>query len=80
MNVIQIAMMAKRHWYEADPEFMQEAEQVLDIQQEAESAARLTLREMETLMSSGSTESEAWQASRELFVYRNPREVLEIEV
>jgi hypothetical protein len=80
MNVIQVAMMAKKHWYETDPEFMQKAEQVLDIQQEAESAARLTLREMETLISSGSTESEAWQASRELFVFRDPKEILEVEV
>lgn len=80
MNVTQIALMAKSHWYETDPEFMQKAEKVLDIQQEAESAARMTLREMETLMSSGSTESEAWQASRELFVFRDPKEVMEIEV
>ena len=80
MNVIQISMMAKKHWYETDPEFMRKAEQHLDIQQEAESAARLTLREMEALMSSGQTESEAWQASRELFVFRDPKEVLEIEV
>jgi hypothetical protein len=80
MNVIQIALMAKKHWVETDPEFMRKAGQHLDIQQEAESAARLTLREMETLMSSGLTESEAWQASRELFVFRDPKEVLEIEV
>jgi hypothetical protein len=80
MNVIQIAMMAKKHWYEADPDFMKKAEQHLDIQQETESAARLTLREMDALMSSGLTESEAWQASRELFVFRDPKEVLEIEV
>ncbi len=80
MNVMQIALMAKSHWYEAEPEFMRKAERVLDIQQEAESAARMTLREMEVHMSSGLTESEAWQASRELFVIRNPKEVLEIEV
>lgn len=80
MNVTQISIMAKNHWYETDPEFMRRAEQVLDIQQQAESAARLTLREMETLMSSGSTESEAWQASRELFVFRDPKEVMDIEV
>jgi hypothetical protein len=35
---------------------------------------------METLISSGSTESEAWQASRELFVFRDPKEILEVEV
>lgn len=80
MNVIQVAMMAKKHWYETDPEFMRKAERVVDVQQEAESAARLTLREMDALMSSGLTESEAWQASRELFVFRDPKEVLEIEV
>ena len=43
-----------------------------DLDSEAEASARLTLREMNTLMKSGLSESSAWEASRELFILCDP--------
>lgn len=37
---------------------------------ESEAAAKLTMREMEALMSIGMSEQEAWQESRHLFIFR----------
>lgn len=78
MNVKQIALMAKKHWLETDPEFMAKVAQVVALDQEAEAAARLTLREMETRMLSGETETEAWLASREIFVFTDPRDAFNL--
>ena len=80
MTVKQIALMAKQHWLETDPEYMREVANILDLDREAEAAARLTLQEMETHLQSGLTEAEAWQASREIFIFNDPKTVLPIHL
>jgi hypothetical protein len=43
-----------------------------DLIKESEAAAKLTQREMDTLMTSGMTVSEAWEASKSLFIFSDP--------
>ncbi len=72
MNLQQLAEQARDHWKKANPEIYRQMVEDNALQAESEAAAKLTLREMETLMKGGMTEQEAWQESRSLFIFRSP--------
>lgn len=79
MNVKEMAMIGLQHWNEVNPEFVKELAKKIDLQTELEASARLTLREMETLMLGGMSEAEAWQASREIFLLKDPEEKYDLD-
>lgn len=78
MTIPEMAALARQAWKEINPEVYREMLQNGDLQSESEAAAKLTQREMDTLMYGGMmSEAEAWQASRQLFIYRTPKQLRE---
>lgn len=72
MTLNQMAAIAKQHWQETYPEAYRLMKQHDALDREAIAAAKLTRREMDALKLIGSTEQEAWQESRTLWVFRDP--------
>lgn len=76
MNLQQMAAQARDHWKQVNPKIYRRMVKNGDLERESEAAAKLTTREIETLMRGGMTEQEAWQESRHLFIFRT-KEALE---
>jgi hypothetical protein len=72
MTILEMAALAKEHWKAVNPEVYQLMKSRGDLEKEAIAAAKLTQREMDTLMQGGATEAEAWQESRSLFILTDP--------
>lgn len=72
MTPMQIAAQAKQYWKETYPKAYAAMQEKGMVEEEALAAANLTLMEMKANMLIGMTEQEAWQASREYFVMKNP--------
>ena len=70
MNIPQMAAQAREHWKVTNPEVYQQMVEDGALEMCSEAAAKLTMREMEALMSIGMSEQEAWQESRHLFIFR----------
>lgn len=77
MNIPQMAAQAREHWKVTNPEVYQQMVEDGALVGESEAAARLTMREMEALMSIGRSEQEAWQESRHLFIFKTERRIAE---
>jgi len=75
MNVPQMAAQARAHWKETNPEIYRQMVEDKALVAESEAAAKLTLMEMKTLMLGNMTEQEAWQESRQLFIFRTERQL-----
>lgn len=75
MTIPQMTALAKDHWKVTNPEVYRRMVDNNDLEKEAAAAARLTLMEMQTLMKGGLSETEAWQASRELFILATPEAI-----
>jgi hypothetical protein len=67
-----MAAMAREHWKANYPETYRKMKKRNDLVKESEAAARLTQREIDTLMKGGATEPEAWEASMSLFIFSDP--------
>lgn len=72
MMIQEMAAMAREHWKAYYPETYRVMERRNDLVKESEAAAKLTRREMDTLMKGKMTEVEAWEASRSLFIFSDP--------
>lgn len=70
MNLQQMAAQARDHWKVTNPEVYRQMVEDNALFPESEAAAKLTLREMETLIKGGMTKEEAWQESRHLFIFK----------
>ena len=77
MNIPQMAAQAREHWKVTNPEVYQQMVEDGALEMCSEAAAKLTMREMEALMSIGMSEQEAWQESRHLFIFRTERQIEE---
>lgn len=78
MTIPEMAALARQAWKEINPIVYQEMVQDNALEEESEAAARLTKREMDTLMYGGAmTEAEAWEASRNLFIFRTTEQLRE---
>ena len=77
MNIPQMAAQAREHWKVTNPEIYQQMIEDKALEGESEAAAKLTLREMKTLMLGGLTEREAWQESRHLFIFKTAEKIAE---
>ena len=75
MNIKQMAAQAREHWKVTNPEVYQQMVEDNALEGESEAAAKLTMREMKTLMLGGSTEEEAWQDSRHLFIFKTAEQM-----
>lgn len=78
MNIQQMAAQARDHWKRTNPKIYRWMVEDKALTAESEAAAKLTMMEMKTLMEGGMSEQEAWQASRELFIFRT-KEQLEMD-
>ena len=78
MTIPQMAALAKDHWKAVLPELYQTLQENGKLEREAEASAELTMKEMETLMKGGMSEAEAWQASRNLFIFSPERELRDL--
>lgn len=74
MTIPEMAALAREHWAQY-PETFRLMVKNKAVQKESEAAAKLTMMEMRTLMLGGATEAEAWEASRELFILVNPKNI-----
>lgn len=74
MTINEMAQMAKAAWKVQGPETYQLMVSKGELEREALAAAELTQMEIDTLLKSGMTPQEAWEASRELFILRDPEE------
>ena len=72
MTPISIRSIAKQHWKDKYPEAYRLMKLHNALESEAQAAAELTLQEMELQEITGMTTLEAWQASRELWVFKDP--------
>ena len=70
MNIKQMAAQAREHWKVTNPEIYRQMVEDKALEACSEAAAKLTMREIKTLMLGGLTEAEAWQESRHLFIFR----------
>jgi hypothetical protein len=70
MNLKQMAAQAREHWKVTNPEIYRQMVEDKALEGESEAAAKLTMREIKTLMLGGLTEAEAWQESRHLFIFK----------
>ena len=70
MNLQQMAALAREHWKETNPEVYQQMVEDDALKAESEAAAKLTMKEMETLMKAGMSNTVAWQESRHLFILK----------
>jgi len=75
MNIPQMAAQAREHWKVTNPEIYQQMVEDKALEGESEAAAKLTMREMKTLMLGGLTEAEAWQESRHLFIFKTAEQI-----
>lgn len=72
-----MAALAREHWKKVNPEIYRQMVEDEALEKESEAAAKLTMSEMKALMMIGMTEQEAWQASRELFIFRPAEKLAE---
>lgn len=75
MNIPQMAAQAREHWKVTNPEIYRQMVEDKALVECSEAAAKLTMREMKTLMLGGLTEQEAWQESRHLFIFRTAEQM-----
>lgn len=75
MNIPQMAAQAREHWKVTNPEIYRQMVEDKALEAESEAAAKLTQREMQTLMTGGLSEQEAWQAAREIFIFKTARQL-----
>ncbi|HOG20869.1 MAG TPA: hypothetical protein PKW37_10560 [Salinivirgaceae bacterium] len=64
MNIPQMAAQAREHWKVTNPEIYRQMVEDNALEECSEAAAKLTMREIQTLMLGGLTEQEAWQKGR----------------
>ena len=72
-----MAAQAREHWKVTNPEVYHQMVEDGALVGESEAAAKLTMREMEALMSIGMSEQEAWQESRHLFIFKTESQIAE---
>ena len=72
MTPQQIAVQAKQYWKEHYPESYRTLKQYNQLESEALATGKLTRQEMDAQRAVGLSELEAWIASREYFVLRDP--------
>lgn len=75
MNIPQMAAQAREHWKVTNPEVYRQMVEDKALVGESEAAAKLTMREIKTLMLGGLTEAEAWQESRHLFIFKTAEQM-----
>jgi len=75
MNIPQMAAMAREHWKVTNPKIYRQMVEDKALVGESEAAAKLTMREVQTLMLGGLTEQEAWQESRHLFIFKTAEQI-----
>lgn len=71
MNLNQMAKLAREHWKVTNPKVYREMVKDGELISESEAAAKLTMREMEAQMMIGVPEASAWEASKELFIFKS---------
>lgn len=62
-----LVVMAEKHWREHRPKMYAEMKKVGTLGKNLQDAAKQTLLEMHSLISSGMTETEAWHTTRETY-------------
>lgn len=78
MTLPEMAAQARQAWKEINPEVYREMVENQELEACSEAAARLTKREMDTLMTgTAMTEAEAWEASRHLFIFPTAKRLRE---
>ena len=77
MNIPEMAAMAREHWKKTNRETYNLMVKNKELVAESEAAARLTLREMQALMTVKMSEQEAWQESRHLFIFLTKEKLAE---
>ena len=75
MNIQQMAAQARQHWKVTNPEIYRQMVEDKALMECSEAAAKLTMREIKTLMLGGLTEAEAWQESRHLFIFKTAEQI-----
>ena len=75
MNIPQMAAQAREHWKVTNREIYRQMVEDKALEGESEAAAKLTMREIKTLMLGGLTEAEAWQESRHLFIFKTAEQM-----